>query len=67
MIYDKNSFAVYISYDDIWSFLEKGFGLNYTEIQELTEMWLDEVYNLRGIKSFTDSYINDFSLDDSKI
>ncbi len=61
MIYDKNSFAVYISYDDIWSFLEKGFGLNYTEIQELTEMWLDEVYNLRGIKSFTDSYINDWS------
>ncbi len=64
MIYDKNSFAVYISYDDIWSFLEKGFGLNYTEIQELTEMWLDEVYNLRGIKSFTDSYINDLSLDE---
>ena len=64
MIYDKNPLYVYISYDDIWSFLEKGFGLNYTEIQELTEMWLDEVHNLRGIKVFTDSYINDLSLDE---
>ena len=49
MIYDRDFLYVYISYDDIWSVLEDKFGLNYSETQELTKVWLDEVYNLRGI------------------
>ena len=49
MIYNIKNNYVYIDYDDIWSVLEEHFGLNNTEIQELTEMWLGEVYNLRGI------------------
>lgn len=49
MIYDRKSDDVYINYDEIWSFLNDKFGLNYTEIQSLTEEWLDEVYNLRGV------------------
>ena len=49
MIYDRKSEDVYINYDEIWSFLNDKFGLNYTEIQSLTEEWLDEVYNLRGV------------------
>ena len=49
MIYNRKNNYVYIDYDDIWSVLEEHFGLKYSEIQELTKMWLGEVYNLRGI------------------
>ena len=42
----KNNY-VYINYDEIWSFLEKKFRLNYDDIQSLTKKWVDEVYNLR--------------------
>jgi hypothetical protein len=49
MIYDRKNGYVYINYDEIWSVLEDKFGLNYGEIQELTRVWLDEVYNLRGV------------------
>jgi hypothetical protein len=49
MIYDRKNGDVYINYYGIWSVLHHGFGLNYDEIQSLTETWLDEVYNLRGI------------------
>ena len=49
MIYDRKSDYVFIDYHKIWSFLEKVFGLNYSEIQQLTEEWLSEVYNLRGV------------------
>jgi len=49
MGYDRKSKEVYIDYDEIWSFLEDKFELNYSEIQELTKKWLGEVYNLRGI------------------
>jgi hypothetical protein len=44
----KNNY-VYINYDEIWSVLEDNFGLNYDETQKLTQRWLDEVYNLRGV------------------
>jgi hypothetical protein len=49
MIYDRKNEVVYIHHDEIWSFLEDKFGLNYSETQELTKRWLDEVYNLRGV------------------
>ena len=49
MIYDRKNDEVYINYDVIWSFLEDVFGLKYVEIQELTQEWLSETYNLRGI------------------
>jgi hypothetical protein len=49
MVYDKKNKTVYINYYEIWLVLEDHFGLNYTEIQELTKTWLDEVHNLRGI------------------
>jgi hypothetical protein len=48
----KNDY-VYINYDDIWSVLSLKFHLSYSEIQELTKIWLDEVYNLRGITPLT--------------
>ena len=49
MVYDRKNEFVYINYDDIWEFLKEGFRLKYDEIQELTEEWLGETYNLRGI------------------
>ena len=49
MIYDKKNNEVYINYNEIWSVLQSNFGLNYSEIEQLTKEWLSEVYNLRGI------------------
>jgi hypothetical protein len=49
MIYDRKNEVVHINYNEIWSVLEDKFGLNYDETQELTQRWLDEVYNLRGV------------------
>jgi hypothetical protein len=52
MVYNRKNEVVYINYNEIWSVLEDKFGLNYSEIQELTRRWLDEVYNLRGVTPF---------------
>jgi hypothetical protein len=49
LIYDEKNRAVYINYDFIWSFLKNGFGLKYSEIQEISKEWLSEVYDLREI------------------
>ncbi len=49
MVHDDEFDFVYINYGKIWSFLEKVFGLDYAEIQELTQEWLGEVYDLRGV------------------
>ena len=49
MIYNRKNNYVYINYDEIWSVLEDNFGLNYDETQKLTQRWLDDVYNLRGV------------------
>ena len=59
MIYDRKSDIVYIIYDVIWSFLKKGFDLNYSEIQQLTEEWLSEVYNLRGVTTTDERYFTE--------
>jgi len=47
IVYDQENGNGYINYNIIWSFLKSYFGLNYTEIQELTKEWLSETYNLR--------------------
>jgi hypothetical protein len=49
MIYNRKNDYVYLNFYDIWAFLGDGFGLSYTETQELTQEWLSEVYNLRGV------------------
>lgn len=50
MIFDRKNRIVYTDYHNIWSVLEDGFGLNKSEIYELTKEWLSEVYNLRSIQ-----------------
>jgi hypothetical protein len=52
MIYDRDQNEISISHDVIWFFLTKGFELSHPEIKELTEEWLNGVYNLRGVTSF---------------
>jgi len=52
MIYNRKNEYVYINYYVIWSFLEDGFGLKYSEMQQLTEEWLSETYNLRGVTTW---------------
>jgi len=59
MIYDRKIKVLYMNYNEIWSFLDDKFGLNYHGIQQLTQVWLDEVYNLRGITTDTSS-LDDF-------
>jgi len=49
VVYDRESKVVYIDYEEIWSFLDYNFGLKYYETQRITQVWLGEVYNLRGI------------------
>ncbi len=45
--YNKKEGVVYFSYDKIWSFLDSFFGLEYEEIQGLTNKWVEEHYKLR--------------------
>ena len=52
MIYDRKSKEVYISYDDIWSFLKDEFDLTTPVVQGVTKKWLGEVYNVRGVTTF---------------
>ena len=49
MIYVRINEVVYICYREILSFLVDKFGLNDSETQSLTQEWLGEVYNLRGV------------------
>jgi hypothetical protein len=49
IVYDRKNEVVHINYNEIWSVLEDNFGLKYVETRRLTEEWLSEVYNLRGV------------------
>jgi len=40
---------VHINYDEIWSFLESFFGIEYEQIEGIIKQWLRETYNLKGL------------------
>ena len=46
---DKKNGYCYIKYGEIWSVLDSRFGINDTEIMEVTTTWLDEVYGITGL------------------
>jgi len=50
MEYDKENEGVWVGYDQIWSKLESLFYLNYFDIQLIMKDWLEEHYNLKGLK-----------------
>ena len=45
--YNKKNGYVYVNYDEIWSFFEKFFGMEYQQIQDITKEWVEEHYKLR--------------------
>jgi hypothetical protein len=48
LLYDKTNNKVYINYQKIWAFLEHYFDLDENDIQEITEQWISETYNLNA-------------------
>jgi hypothetical protein len=50
MTYDRKHNIIYISFK-IWTILSITFKLEYSEIQQLTERWLSEEYDLRGVET----------------
>ena len=62
MICDKENETVYVNHHIIWSFFRNGIGFNYGETQDIMEKWLDEVYNLRGIRPLTSFKMAPFSV-----
>jgi hypothetical protein len=66
MVYNRRNDEVYIS-SDIWWVLDEYFDLTNLVIQKVTEKWLGEVYNLRGIKTVKSNFANLFSWMRTKI
>ena len=44
--YNKKNGVVYINYNEIWSFFESYFGMEYQEIQHITKIWVEEHYKM---------------------
>jgi hypothetical protein len=49
LFYDKEDEVVYVEYKKIWSFFEDYFDLEYQDVKAITEEWMGETYNLRGV------------------
>ncbi len=49
LFHDKENRKVFVRSKLIWSFFEDYFNLDGNEIKDITEEWLSETYNLRGI------------------
>lgn len=49
MVYNGGN--VNIDFDKIWSFLGEGFGLDFYQTKKLTELWLSDAYNLKGMRT----------------
>jgi hypothetical protein len=60
MIRNIENKYVYFNRDEIWLVLKNKFNLNKIEIQELTKIWLNEVYNLRGVTPTPCPIVNSF-------
>ena len=60
--YNKKSGYVYVSYGEIWSFLSSFFSMEYEQIQDITKVWVEERYNLRGITTIRGFKINNARL-----
>ena len=45
--YNKKNDVVYINYDEVWSFFETFFGMEYQQIRDITKAWVEEHYKLR--------------------
>ena len=52
MEYDKETDRVYINYDEIWLKIESLFHLNYSDVQSIIKVWLEEAYKLEGVTPY---------------
>ncbi len=52
--YNKKCGYVYVSYKEIWSFLESYFSMSNQQIKDITKIWVEEHYKL---EITTDKYI----------
>jgi hypothetical protein len=52
MVYNIQSDSVYVNTTQIWSVLQNDFGLYYDEVQQLTEVWVEMTYNLKGVTTY---------------
>jgi hypothetical protein len=50
MEYDKKYTNVYVHYDEIWSKIESLFHINYDDTQSVMRVWMEEDYNLEGVR-----------------
>jgi len=46
---DNEIETIWFSYERIWSFFDEFFLIEFQEIQEILEDWLEETYKLRGL------------------
>ena len=51
---DLKNKKFWIDYNQIWSFFESFFGMEYTEIQSIMNIWLEETDKLREYRPFVD-------------
>ena len=51
--YNQKNRSCNISYDEIWSFFETVFHLEYEEIQGITKEWVEEHYKLGVTTTFS--------------
>ena len=54
---DKKNKDFLFDYDEIWSFFESFFGIEYSEIQQLMEVWLEETLNLEEYTPMMNAHI----------
>ena len=45
---DKKNMNFWFDYDNIWSFFESFFGMEYKQIREVLIYWLEETFKLEG-------------------
>lgn len=49
IVYDRKEKVVFFSFNIIWSFLEKGIGLERGDIQDIIKRWVRDVYDLKNV------------------
>ena len=52
---DKKNKDFWFDYDEIWSFFESFFPMEYEEMQGVLKIWLEETFNLKGYTPLRDA------------
>ena len=56
---NSNVFSnVFINFERIWVFFESIFDLKHNQAQEILKVWLEQTYNLRGLKPYHTLYLS---------